>query len=560
MSLLSALSPIPALCYLSAHRPIHRSLASARCVAHRSHHRPLDLSRAYADLSFVLSLSRLSHRSPKLPVLGRGCGVEFWPMPKSVKHGKRVCFSIKILRLIPRGAILSSILEWVWCLEYWGFWGSLIYVQCGLFDVGLWNLERILDGFSEGSLLSMHTKFDSFKDRILVLRIVLSCVAKCGVQELLKQFVNLTMIDLPGLTKVAVGKFYCFAIVGMLKSEANLDSISQEIENMVRSFIEKVYTLCIALKGILAFTAFCVGHSPATSAGEPSDVLTGSAPISTRPHIRDQSGSKSTPAPTTEPPSSSEPMASTLIYICASDAFYFRFFTKDAAKIYDALEESKFHYEQRLDEKTYKHHKVYQFLEARGFRDNLDINDVTSTLTSDRVQEVQWGARLTTFDLTALYFTLFIHVTHNLFLIWHDANVLPEDYLFLYAIGQGIIVNYRHMLFKDICLHAHNRKYWKKLSLPCLITALLATEEVFTVPLDVIVEAPVRTIHSIILKASSYHLVDLPVSTALLESVKYHSEALIFPPETSLTPPTSPSVTMGTSDHSFHVPLLMMDD
>ncbi|KAK9164196.1 hypothetical protein Syun_005098 [Stephania yunnanensis] len=26
------------------------------------------------------------------------------------------------------------------------------------------------------------------------------------------------MIDLPGLTKVAVGKFYCFAIVGMLKS------------------------------------------------------------------------------------------------------------------------------------------------------------------------------------------------------------------------------------------------------------------------------------------------------------------------------------------------------
>ncbi|KAK9162742.1 hypothetical protein Syun_003644 [Stephania yunnanensis] len=68
--------------------------------------------------------------------------------------------------------------------------------------------------------------------------------------------VNLTMIDLPGLTKVVVGKFYCFAIVGMLKSEGQPDSILQEIENMVRSFIEKVYTLCIALKGILAFTAF----------------------------------------------------------------------------------------------------------------------------------------------------------------------------------------------------------------------------------------------------------------------------------------------------------------
>ncbi|KAK9135233.1 hypothetical protein Syun_014563 [Stephania yunnanensis] len=47
------------------------------------------------------------------------------------------------------------------------------------------------------------------------------------------------MIDLPGLTKVAVGKFYCFAIVGMLKSEGQPDSILQEIENMVRSFIEK---------------------------------------------------------------------------------------------------------------------------------------------------------------------------------------------------------------------------------------------------------------------------------------------------------------------------------
>ncbi|KAK9107885.1 hypothetical protein Syun_023896 [Stephania yunnanensis] len=54
--------------------------------------------------------------------------------------------------------------------------------------------------------------------------------------------VNLTMIDLPGLTKVVI--------------EGQPDSILQEIENMVRSFIEKVYTLCIALKGILAFTTF----------------------------------------------------------------------------------------------------------------------------------------------------------------------------------------------------------------------------------------------------------------------------------------------------------------
>ncbi|KAK9151686.1 hypothetical protein Syun_009995 [Stephania yunnanensis] len=59
--------------------------------------------------------------------------------------------------------------------------------------------------------------------------------------------VNLTMIDLLGLTKVAVGKFYCFAIVGMLKSEGQPDSILQEIENMVRSFIEKPNCIILAI-------------------------------------------------------------------------------------------------------------------------------------------------------------------------------------------------------------------------------------------------------------------------------------------------------------------------
>ncbi|KAK9114357.1 hypothetical protein Syun_021154 [Stephania yunnanensis] len=67
---LSALSSIPALCSLFAHRSIHRSLASARCVAHRSHHRPL-LSRVHRSISVhSLSLTSLTaHRSfPVLPL------------------------------------------------------------------------------------------------------------------------------------------------------------------------------------------------------------------------------------------------------------------------------------------------------------------------------------------------------------------------------------------------------------------------------------------------------------------------------------------------------------
>ena len=68
--------------------------------------------------------------------------------------------------------------------------------------------------------------------------------------------VNLTLIDLPGLTKVAVGKsflmlryclLYSFVVVCVtnlqlyiLIIEGQPDSIVHDIENMVRSFIEKV--------------------------------------------------------------------------------------------------------------------------------------------------------------------------------------------------------------------------------------------------------------------------------------------------------------------------------
>ncbi|KAK9106521.1 hypothetical protein Syun_022532 [Stephania yunnanensis] len=64
------------------------------------------------------------------------------------------------------------------------------------------------------------------------------------------------------------------------------------------------------------------------------------------------------------------------------------------------------------------------------------------------------------------------------------------------------------------------------------------SEEVITVPFDVIVEAHFRTIRSIVLKASSLHIDDLHVSTALLEPVEYPAEALIFPPDPS--PPLPP--------------------
>ena len=75
--------------------------------------------------------------------------------------------------------------------------------------------------------------------------------------------VNLTLIDLPGLTKVAVGKFHAYyldiqdvllPVFSFLEKLTNLygfpegqpDSIVGDIENMVRSFIEKVILLLLA--------------------------------------------------------------------------------------------------------------------------------------------------------------------------------------------------------------------------------------------------------------------------------------------------------------------------
>jgi hypothetical protein len=67
--------------------------------------------------------------------------------------------------------------------------------------------------------------------------------------------VNLTLIDLPGLTKVAVGNgtlialryFYfhltfTFILVILLLfiTEGQPESIAQDIENMVRSYVDKV--------------------------------------------------------------------------------------------------------------------------------------------------------------------------------------------------------------------------------------------------------------------------------------------------------------------------------
>ncbi|KAK9092248.1 hypothetical protein Syun_027159 [Stephania yunnanensis] len=225
----------------------------------------------------------------------------------------------------------------------------------------------------------------------------------------------------------------------------------------------------------------------------------------------------------------SEPVVSPPTYIHASAAFSSWFLTGDAEALYDDL--VKFHSNQLLDEKTYKHFKKLLGLPTYndsldsyplGFRANLDINAVTSTLMGNRVLKGQCGARLNASDLTAHYFTLFIHDTHNLFHVRHDATVLPEDYLFLYAI------------------------------------------EVFPMPLDVVVEAHVRTIRSIILEDSSTHILDLPISTDLSEPVVYPVEALIFSPYHSLTPPTSLSATVGTSAHhgasSSSAPTLMTDD
>ena len=70
--------------------------------------------------------------------------------------------------------------------------------------------------------------------------------------------VNLTLIDLPGLTKVAVGEFRIIIVLAILDYgvlwrpwfhpcmifvEGQSESIVADIENMVRSYIEKVCNL-----------------------------------------------------------------------------------------------------------------------------------------------------------------------------------------------------------------------------------------------------------------------------------------------------------------------------
>lgn len=76
--------------------------------------------------------------------------------------------------------------------------------------------------------------------------------------------VNLTLIDLPGLTKVAVGKLFFFFVILVwgvylyliilntnhpldVSPEGQPDSIVAEIENMVHSYIEKVslFEICL---------------------------------------------------------------------------------------------------------------------------------------------------------------------------------------------------------------------------------------------------------------------------------------------------------------------------
>lgn len=67
--------------------------------------------------------------------------------------------------------------------------------------------------------------------------------------------VNLTLIDLPGLTKVAVGKYIFFPFILLVNyqfmgilcdvktftfAEGQPDSVVEDIENMVRSYVDKV--------------------------------------------------------------------------------------------------------------------------------------------------------------------------------------------------------------------------------------------------------------------------------------------------------------------------------
>ncbi|KAK9092261.1 hypothetical protein Syun_027172 [Stephania yunnanensis] len=255
--------------------------------------------------------------------------------------------------------------------------------------------------------------------------------------------------------------------------------------------------------------------NPATSEGDPHNVLTCSAPVSIRLRTESQPRHR--------------------YHLVRSDGIRVQSRPRDAETLYDDLVEVKFHSKKWLDEKTYKHFKVIESLKANG----------------EHVSH-----------FTTLYFTLFIHETHNLFPVLHDAMVLPDNYLF-YAIGYGVAVNYGHMLFRAICLRVHYMKSWKKLLFPCMIIAILAAEDVFTMPLDVIVEAPVLTIRFTILHYSSPRLTDPLVSTDLSEPIAYPVEALIFSPYPSLTHPTSPSGTVGTSAHhgaSSSLALTLMTD
>ncbi|KAI7979805.1 Dynamin-related protein 1B [Camellia lanceoleosa] len=68
--------------------------------------------------------------------------------------------------------------------------------------------------------------------------------------------VNLTLIDLPGLTKVAIGEianlnvctsFLVIILIVLIIVDGQYESIVQDIENMVRSYIEKVITIQILI-------------------------------------------------------------------------------------------------------------------------------------------------------------------------------------------------------------------------------------------------------------------------------------------------------------------------
>ena len=89
-------------------------------------------------------------------------------------------------------------------------------------------------------------------------------VAKCGIYNFFISLlclcgfavVNLTLIDLPGLTKVAIGEIanlnacmssHVIILIVLIIVDGQSESIVQDIENMVRAFIEKVITIQILI-------------------------------------------------------------------------------------------------------------------------------------------------------------------------------------------------------------------------------------------------------------------------------------------------------------------------